>query len=77
VQQRAPYSITSPARPSSERNGEAERLCRLEVEANSTFVTCSTGRSAAFSPLRNAACVGTDSTEGVRIVRSVRHEPPS
>src|SRR5882724_11028825 len=47
------HSITSSARPSS--IGDTSRpsaLAALRLMINSTFVTCWTGRSAGFSPLR-------------------------
>src|SRR5271166_5712651 len=34
------------------RHVEAQRLCGLEVDESSIFVSCWTGRSAGFSPLR-------------------------
>src|SRR6476619_64365 len=47
------YSITSSARPSSGRGIlRPSVLAVLRLMANSTFVTCCTGGSAAFSPLR-------------------------
>jgi hypothetical protein len=47
------YSITSSASASSvERNVDAERLGGFHLMAISSLVGCTTGRSAAFSPLR-------------------------
>jgi hypothetical protein len=47
------YSINSSARPSSGSGiVRLSVLASLRLIANSIFVTCSTGRSAAFSPLR-------------------------
>ena len=49
----APFDfITWSARPSTEWNGEAERLGGLEVEDHLALVDRCTGRSAGFSPLR-------------------------
>ncbi len=47
------HSITWSARPRSERGKVMPRLlAALRLRKSSTFVTCCTGRSAAFSPLR-------------------------
>jgi hypothetical protein len=53
LQQTAPYSITSSARPSREIGTVIPNaLAVLRLITNSTLVVCCTGRSAGFSPFR-------------------------
>jgi hypothetical protein len=52
-QQRASYSITSSARASTVvGTSRPSALAVLRLMTSSTFVTCCTGKSAGFSPLR-------------------------
>src|SRR5215204_3248692 len=71
----SPHSITSSARAS--RVGGTSRpsaLAVLRLRISSTFVDCTTGRSAGFSPLRIRPGVDADLTVGVRKAASVANQ---